>query len=147
MDELEHLTPETTAPLRRLQCLDDAIAYRSARLAAPCDLCAAGGRCPGHAVDEQLIADYRRRQAGALREVVARCDPADVTTVMTGSEETPPIGLATAIAMAARLRELAASGPFITTRGEDSVVITLEEGRLLEHPLTDPAWPRSPAPG
>jgi hypothetical protein len=51
------------ASFQRLQALDDAIAYRRARVAAPCPDCdpAPGGRkCDDHACDLMLIADYHR---------------------------------------------------------------------------------------
>jgi hypothetical protein len=51
-------TPAERACFLRLQALEDAIAYRSARLAAPCPRCGLQ-RCDDHAVDLTLIADYR----------------------------------------------------------------------------------------
>jgi len=48
---------------QRLQALEDAIAYRRARVAAPCPdclACAAGRRCDDHARDLELIAEYQQ---------------------------------------------------------------------------------------
>jgi hypothetical protein len=48
---------------QRLQALEDAIAYRRARVAAPCPDCGAAvrdGRCDDHACDVDLIAGYQR---------------------------------------------------------------------------------------
>jgi len=48
---------------QRLQALEDAIAYRRARITAPCPDCGAaatGERCDDHACDVHLIAAYQR---------------------------------------------------------------------------------------
>jgi hypothetical protein len=50
----------------RLQSLDDAIAYRRARIAVPCADCdgsEADRRCDDHACDLMLIAAYQRSAA------------------------------------------------------------------------------------
>jgi hypothetical protein len=47
-----------------LQALDDAIAYRQARLAEPCPDCGPdpdGSQCDDHACDVNLLACYHRR--------------------------------------------------------------------------------------
>jgi hypothetical protein len=52
-------TATDTTPFQRLQALDDAIAYRRARVAVPCPDCdpaPAGRRCDDHACDMMLIA-------------------------------------------------------------------------------------------
>jgi hypothetical protein len=139
--ELPRLAAETSAALHQLQTLDDAIAYRAARLAAACPDCPAGARCADHASDEHLISAYQQRHAAALRQFLSRYDPADVAQVMTGSDGTPPTVLASAVALHARLRELAAGGPLITTRNGRPVVIELADGRLTEHPLAPAATP------
>ena len=48
--------------MQRLQSLDDAIAYRQARISARCPDCGPGdaGKCDDHACDVRLIADYRQ---------------------------------------------------------------------------------------
>lgn len=46
---------------QRLQALEDAIAYRRARVSVPCGDCEAAGpdqKCDDHARDLQLIAEY-----------------------------------------------------------------------------------------
>jgi hypothetical protein len=46
---------------QRLQALEDAIAYRQARISAPCADCEAAGsgqKCVDHARDVDLIAEY-----------------------------------------------------------------------------------------
>ena len=48
---------------QRLQALEDAIAYRQARIAVPCPDCQAavpGGQCDDHACDVHLIAGYQQ---------------------------------------------------------------------------------------
>lgn len=52
-------TPAERARFQQLQAYEDAIAYRTIRLAAPCARC--GPRpCDDHAADADLIAGYRR---------------------------------------------------------------------------------------
>ena len=52
-----------------LQGLEDAIAYRMARLAQPCRDCAERDeRCEDHSCDADLVAGYRRRVATLLRQ-------------------------------------------------------------------------------
>ena len=74
------LDPETADALGLLQALDDAITHRSARLAAPCPDCQPGRRCDDHATDQNLIAGYQRRHAGALSAVLAR--PAETSAAV-----------------------------------------------------------------
>jgi hypothetical protein len=52
------LAPAERARFQHLQALEDAIAYRTARLAAPCPHCGPD-RCDDHATDTGLIAAYR----------------------------------------------------------------------------------------
>jgi hypothetical protein len=133
--ELPPLAPETSAALHDLQCLDDSITYRTARLAGPCPGCAPAARCPDHASDEQLITASRQRHAAVLAAFLDRYDPADVRAIVTGSDATPPVVLASAVALHARLRDLAADGPLITTLGGVPAVIELDGGQLTERRL------------
>jgi len=56
-----------------LQALEDAIAYRRARAAAPCADCTASGRrCDDHACDLRLIAAYQQTALAAIGDVSAR---------------------------------------------------------------------------
>jgi hypothetical protein len=62
----------TTTSFQRLQALDDAIAYRRARVAAPCPDCGlgpGGHRCDDHACDMTLIAAYHRAAHAAVAEI------------------------------------------------------------------------------
>jgi hypothetical protein len=52
------LTLAEQARFQHLQALEDAIAYRTARLTAPCPHCGPA-RCDDHATDTGLIAAYR----------------------------------------------------------------------------------------
>jgi hypothetical protein len=52
------VTPAERARFRQMQAYEDAIAYRTARLAAPCLRCAATP-CDDHATDLALIHSYR----------------------------------------------------------------------------------------
>ena len=61
---------------QRMQALEDAIAYRQARAAAPCPDCEAapGPRCDDHGRDLDLIGEYLRtihQTAGYLRRIHA----------------------------------------------------------------------------
>jgi hypothetical protein len=56
---------------RLLQAYEDAVAYRTARLATPCLNCGPQ-RCDEHAVDASLIAAYRRAAAVSCRAIPAR---------------------------------------------------------------------------
>jgi hypothetical protein len=62
------ITPAERACFLRLQALEDAIAYRLARLAVSCPGCGVH-RCDDHAVDVILIAGYR----DAFRHTTAPC--------------------------------------------------------------------------
>jgi hypothetical protein len=58
---------------QHLQALEDAIAYRRARAAAPCPDCTATGRrCDDHACDLQLIATYQQTAITAIRDMSRR---------------------------------------------------------------------------
>jgi hypothetical protein len=142
MPEESLLAPEVAAGMQQLQCLDDAIAFRLARLAQPCADCSPGSPCHDHASDHGLIGDYRRRHGRILAEVLAGVDPAEVARAMREHDGTPPTVLALSLVLAARLRELAAAGPVVTRLDGGPVVFELDGGRLAEHPL-----PSDPSPG
>jgi hypothetical protein len=60
---------------QHLQALEDAIAYRRARVTAPCPDCTAiGHRCDDHACDLDLIADYQQTAMAALQDVPSQID-------------------------------------------------------------------------
>jgi hypothetical protein len=60
-DQHRDITATVQAQCQRLQALEDAIAYRRARVTAPCPVCAASGqKCDDHACDLNLIAEYQR---------------------------------------------------------------------------------------
>jgi hypothetical protein len=64
-----------TASFQWPQALDDAIAYRRARVVAPCPDCDSGlvvTRCDDHACDMMLIAAYHRVAQAAVRRSRAR---------------------------------------------------------------------------
>jgi hypothetical protein len=56
-DEIPWVTAAERARFQQLQALEDAIAYRRARLAEPCPECGPA-RCDDHATDATLIAAY-----------------------------------------------------------------------------------------
>ena len=66
------LTAAERARFQHLQALHDAIAYRAARIAAPCRRCAAG-RCDDHATDAALITAYQHT-AATLATQATRAD-------------------------------------------------------------------------
>jgi hypothetical protein len=60
-DQYRDITATVRAQCQRLQALEDAIAYRRARVSAPCPDCTASGqKCDDHACDLNLIAVYQR---------------------------------------------------------------------------------------
>lgn len=144
MHDLPSLGPEISAALGHLQGLDDAVAYRSSRLAGPCPDCPPGDRCLDHAVDEKFIAEYQERYAAAFREFMSGFDPAVVADFTTRAAIGPPTELAYALALTVRLRELAAtSGPVIVTLAGTPMVIEMDGENVVVHALT----PDSSAPG
>jgi hypothetical protein len=140
MTTVSLLAPEVAARFHELQTLDDALAFRLARAAQPCPHCPPAGHCPDHAADHGLIAAYHRRHGAVLHEVLSGLDPAQVDQAMQALEGTPPTIIALSLAVDARLRELAAGGPVLTDTDLGPVLFTLENGLLIEHPLT-PAAP------
>jgi hypothetical protein len=61
------ITPTVQADCQRLQALEDAIAYRRARVTVPCPDCAASDqKCDDHACDLNLIAAYQRTAIAIL---------------------------------------------------------------------------------
>jgi hypothetical protein len=72
-------TVRQRAEFQRLQALEDAIAYRAARLAAPCPACGClpgDQRCDEHARDLELIGEYRAAATAAnaaLARSIAAC--------------------------------------------------------------------------
>jgi hypothetical protein len=61
-DEYRAIGVMERARFQRLQALEDAIAYRRARVTAPCRYCALaapGRKCDDHARDLELIAEYQ----------------------------------------------------------------------------------------
>jgi hypothetical protein len=60
-DQHRGVTATVRAECQHLQALDDAIAYRGARVTALCPDCTASGQiCDDHACDLDLIAAYQR---------------------------------------------------------------------------------------
>ncbi len=79
---------------QHLQALEDAIAYRQARVTAPCPDCTASGhRCDDHACDLNLIDAYQQTAMAAIRDVPSRIDasqPGDSPLAAPGDD---PAGL------------------------------------------------------
>lgn len=79
-----HTSPEyrpaddaTRDRFQLLQALEDAIAYRRARVSAPCPDCQAAPQqhCDDHARDLGLIADYRQAAAATIDRFEREVDP------------------------------------------------------------------------
>jgi hypothetical protein len=131
------IDPETQARLNRLQSLDDAIAFRLLRLEPACSNCAREGRCVDHGSDDDLIAVYRHQHGEILSQVLTGLDPAEVDHAMRESDGTPPTVVAFSLILLARLRELAADGPYLAQNQDGPVILELENGAITEHPLGD----------
>jgi hypothetical protein len=66
-DQHRDITATVRAECQRLQALEDAIAYRRARVTAPCPDCTASSQmCDDHACDLDLIAAYQRTAIAIL---------------------------------------------------------------------------------
>ena len=130
--------PEMSARLQTLQSLDDAIAFRLNRLGSPCEECTPEERCVDHAHDEGLISGYQDRHGSVLTEVLAGMDPEEVDRAARQGDGVPPTVIALSVVIGARLRELAADGPFVTELDGAPVVIELDDPLLVEHPLVPP---------
>jgi hypothetical protein len=99
LDTIRGSSHTTTGHIERgwfqyLQALEDAIAYRRARVTAPCPECTAiGHRCDDHACDLDLIADYQQTAMAAILDVPSRIDasqPGDSPLAAPGGD---PAGL------------------------------------------------------
>jgi len=66
-DQQRDIMAKAQAQCQQLQALEDAIAYRRARVTAPCPDCTADGQmCDDHACDLNLIAAYQRTAIAIL---------------------------------------------------------------------------------
>jgi hypothetical protein len=73
-DQHRDITATVQAECQHLQALEDAIAYRRARVTAPCPDCTASGqKCDDHACDLNLITAYQRT-AIAILDASSRTD-------------------------------------------------------------------------
>ncbi len=73
-EALPCLAPAQRARFQHLQALEDAIAYRTARLTATCPACGAV-RCDDHATDTGLIAAYRQAATTLTAQTAATWPP------------------------------------------------------------------------
>ncbi|HEY4851039.1 MAG TPA: hypothetical protein VII22_09585 [Streptosporangiaceae bacterium] len=66
-DQHQGITATVQADCQHLQALEDAIAYRRARVTAPCPDCTASGqKCDDHACDLDLIDAYQQTAIAIL---------------------------------------------------------------------------------
>lgn len=130
------LDREISGKLGMLQSLDDAIAFRSGRLEQPCQGCQPGGRCTEHAYDEHLIEQYQARHAAAFSDACKGIDPGEIERMIEAGGGVPPTAGLLSAAIITRLRELAADGPALTVLDSRPVLIELEDGVVVEYPLT-----------
>lgn len=138
------LDPEVSDKLGMLQLLDDATAFRSGRLEQPCPDCRGRRKCTDHAFDQHLVEAYKARYAAAWAEAFTAMDPGDVGELMQ-ADDMPTTAVMLGAAIAARLREAAASGPVVTELDGQLVVIELDGQDLIEHQLL-PGGNDSPPP-
>jgi hypothetical protein len=130
--------PGVLAGLAIMQALDDAIAFRRARLDVTCAGCAPAQPCPDHAADARLIASYQQRHHAAYLQACAALslDPAGAA----GDGDTQALtAWAVGAALAARLRERAAAGPVLEDLGDGPAVYVLVGDDLVEYPVADAA--------
>jgi hypothetical protein len=80
-DQYRGITATVRAQCQQLQALEDAIAYRRARVTAPCPDCTASDHmCDDHACDLNLIAAYQRT-AIAILDPSSQTSASRVTTL------------------------------------------------------------------
>lgn len=125
--------PVVSGKLGTLQSLDDAIAFRSGRLARPCLDCTGWHKCTEHAFDQYLLEAYKARYTAARADALAELDP-DVICKLTQAGDMPPAAAIVRAAVTARLRE-AAVGPVVIELDREPVVIELYGQALAEHSL------------
>jgi hypothetical protein len=83
-DQHRDITATVQAECQQLQALEDAIAYRRARVTAPCPDCTADGHmCDDHACDLDLLAAYQRTAIAILNASNLRCGPPLIAHVLT----------------------------------------------------------------
>jgi class 3 adenylate cyclase len=133
--------PEVLAGLAIMQALDDAIAFRRARLDAPCAGCAPACPCPDHAADARLIASYQQRHRAAYLRACAALslDPAGAAAAAGDGDTQTLTAWAVGASVVARLRERAAAGPVLADLGDGPAVYVLIGDDLVEYPVADQA--------
>jgi hypothetical protein len=88
-DQHRGITATVQAQCQRLQALEDAIAYRRARVSAPCPDCTASGHmCDDHACDLNLIATYQRTAIAILNASSTDPTRSGATTLPALHDET-----------------------------------------------------------
>jgi hypothetical protein len=129
--------PEVLAGLAIMQALDDAIAFRRARLDAPCAACAPVRPCPDHAADARLIASCQQRHRTAYLQACAALslDPAGAAAAARDGDTQALTAWAVGASLMARLRERAAAGPVLEDLGDGPAVYVLVGDDLVEYPV------------
>jgi hypothetical protein len=132
-DQHPDITATVQAECQRLQALEDAIAYRRARVSAPCPDCTASGpKCDDHACDLTLIAAYQRTaiailnassQTDAIRETTS---PALATKFSAPSPASPE-------------PHASACGPVVARRKTQALAIQLVVWLASHRSCPDPA--------
>jgi hypothetical protein len=131
--------PEVSAGLAIMQALDDAIAFRRARLGAPCPGCGPAGPCPDHAADARLVTSYQQRHRAAYLRACAvlSLDPAAAVAAAGDGDTQTLTAWAVGAALVSRLRKRAAAGPVLEDLGDGPAVYVLAGDDLVEYPVVD----------
>jgi len=131
--------PGVPAGLAVMQALDDAIAFRRARLGAPCAGCAPAGPCPDHAADARLVTSYEQRHYAAFLRACAALglDPAGAVAAAGDGDTQTLTAWAVGASLVSRLRERAAAGPVLEDLGDGPAVYVLAGDDLVEYPAAD----------
>jgi hypothetical protein len=124
-----------------MQTLDDAIAFRRSRLAAPCGDCGPGRPCPDHVSDARQITSYQQRHHAENLRVCAALDLDPAGAAAADGDTEARTDHAFAAVMLARMREWAAAGPVLADLGEGPHLWYLDGDRLAAYPVDLPGGP------
>ena len=133
--------PGVPAGIAAMQALDDAIAFRRARLDAPCPDCAPARPCPDHSCDARLISSYQQRHHAEYLQVCAALDLAAARAAAQDSDTQARTDHAFAAVLLATMREETAAGPVLADLGEGPLLWYLDGGVLAGYPADLPGAP------
>lgn len=130
------LDPEISFKVQTVQLIEDAIAYREGRSAAPCPDCRRSAKCDDHEQDIVLTRSYQARHDQAFAAALECMNPADVRQALGEEHKSRTAAELFGVAMLGRLREIAADGAVWTELAGRDVIIELDGDQVIEHLLS-----------